>query len=390
MTSVRSLGVRCLALLALGFPAAHADTQVLQGILGKTPITVELTLDDPNAVSGRYFYQKYHSDIALDGQLDASGTLRMSENQQYGDEQSQQPWTLHRNNDGSWSGNWQRKNQTLPIRLTPARQPALDEQEQASTYLNSLAKDSLYDLIRLADLAFTKGKTEKFMGYQLQWWTEPTSKISLFTWLSGPKGVDLTMLNQVLRDKQWQEVTSYFECMLGGSQTGGGDFEQTLKPMYFNTSVMSVSVFTSYFCGGAHPDFGDNPINLDVHTGKELTLEDVFWLGDGKPIHYNDRTYENFDEFSQYRSDVFAPWIMSYFSKLYPKDMGVNQAKSEDDCDYQDSDVWQFVPWYFTAKGLYISPYFARVARACEYPDWPYLPYSEVKKHPGDIALTLP
>jgi hypothetical protein len=81
-------------------------------------------------------------------------------------------------------------------------------------------------------------------------------------------------INQLLAERQWQEVASYFDCQLGGTRTAGADFEQTVTPHLLGNKLLSVSIFTSYYCGGAHPDFADNPLTLDVASGKQLQLED--------------------------------------------------------------------------------------------------------------------
>jgi hypothetical protein len=59
----------------------------------------------------------------------------------------------------------------------------------------------------------------------------------------------------------------------------------------------------------------------------------------------------------------------------------MKKPDNDDDCDYTDPEVWNFVNWYFTPKGLYVGAYFARVARNCDEPDWSIIPYRIVKKY---------
>ncbi len=60
---------------------------------------------------------------------------------------------------------------------------------------------------------------------------------------------------------------------------------------------------------------------------------------------------------------------------------------ADDDCDYSDTEIWKFPSWYLTDKGLYLGPGFARVARACEYPEWSVLPYEVIRQQPGRVKL---
>ena len=132
-------------------------------------------------------------------------------------------------------------------------------------------------------------------------------------------------------------------------------------------------------------------MTLDVASGRELDLEDILWLGRGKPVRYlrggNGHT-RDFDAFSRYRDKQFAPWVVDHFKSLYPK-MMMPTAK-DDECNYADPSVWQFVSWYLTPKGVYLGPSFPRVARACEYPDWSVVPYRLVNRHRGPARVRLP
>jgi hypothetical protein len=86
--------------------------------------------------------------------------------------------------------------------------------------------------------------------------------------VDGYPEASLQRINQLLAERQWQEVASYFDCQLGGARSSGADFEQTVTPHLLGSKLLSVSIFTSYYCGGAHPDFADNPLTLDVASGK--------------------------------------------------------------------------------------------------------------------------
>ena len=186
----------------------------------------------------------------------------------------------------------------------------------------------------------------------------------------------------ILNLRQWEQVLAYLDCTAAPQS----DFEPTTTLRRIGRDVISVSLFASYFCGGAHPDFGDSPFNLDPRTGRELALEDVFWLGKGTPPLYDAKGASQ--PWFDYRGEVFGSWVAARMVALYPK-----QAKpaapgdDADACDYGDPGVWSYANWYATPKGLHVSATFARVMRVCDDPDWSVIPWADVRRHPGKVKL---
>lgn len=75
-------------LLFMSCSIAHAEDgrRVFTGTLGKMPIVLELNASQPDEVTGRYFYEKYHRDLELSGSLQEE-TLTLTEgNNRYGDD----------------------------------------------------------------------------------------------------------------------------------------------------------------------------------------------------------------------------------------------------------------------------------------------------------------
>lgn len=361
---------------------AQAAPLLLQGHIGNAAVVMELNIGQDGEVDGRYFYRKYHQDLALSGKRMADGSLQLGENLQYDEQRND--LTLQPQ-DGGWRGQWHgpKASKSLPVTLTPYEPGQWPASTDAA--LKPIRQRSGYDYTRLAGLSFKAGKRERIQGHTLQWWDEPVSKIHLFRVLDGYPDSSLQRLNQLLAERQWQEVASYFDCQLGGTHSAGADFEQTVTPHLLSSKLFSVSIFTSYYCGGAHPDFSDNPLTIDMANGQTLQLEDLLWLGKGKPQLARKAGGERADY--QYEEKVLAPWLASTMARLHPAD---TKPGNEDDCAYRDPQVWQFVSWYATPRGLYLGPSFARVARACEYPEWSVLPWSLVKQHPGARPELLP
>lgn len=368
--------------------------QVFTGTLGKMPIVLELDMSDPMEVSGRYFYEKYHTDLALSGVLKGK-SLILKEGLDDDSGKVLPEWHLRQNAQAGWQGDWKGpQGKTLKVELT--EQQVTPPPAGAEAGWQAIYQKSTYDYLRLQGLSLQPDKIQTFMGYTLQWWTEPESKLSLFEITSGYTPEQSERLNQQLRARLWNEVVSYHACLLQGSRFGA-DFQQTVTPELLSPGVVSLSIFTSYNCGGAHPDFGNSPLNLDVNTGKPLSLEDVLWVGKGKAFHYDDReglegqdpSAVSFDTFSGYRSKQLAPWLVGQLQTLAPEEMKKPGAEDQD-CDFNDAKIWDFPAWYFTPTGIYFGPSFPRVMRACESPEWSVVPYSVAKQHPGGVPLELP
>lgn len=360
-------------------PAAQAA--LLSGHIGKAAVVMEFNDKNPAEVDGRYFYQQYHQDIALTGTL-KNQQMTLYENVPYSEEPTNQPRLVLRRDGKNWQGQWIGKDgKALPVSLSPAQVPSPAAGEPA--LFGDLRHNDPYDLLRLNGLKLRQGKTEKFMGYSLQWLVEPTSGMRLFQVTSGYSPDALQRINRVLINRLWQSVSNYYECASGSARSSspGADYDQTVTPRFFNAQVISVSEFTSYYCGGAHPDFGDSPINLEVATGRQLQLEDILWLGKGVPPKDDNAGRESLQT---YRDKQLAPWLAKTFSRLYPKE------NDPDGCDYADASYWQYPNWYLTMKGVNISPSYPRAARACEYPDWSVLSYKLVNQHRGPAKIRLP
>lgn len=384
----------CAAVLFTLISTAHAEDgrRVFTGTLGKTPIVVELNTTQPDEVTGRYFYEKYHRDLALSGSLQDSTLNLVEGNNRYGDDKPLPTLKLEETGNG-WQGEWQSpQGKKLPVKLSEARLPA--PTSATLPFIAALPYGEPYEYLRLQGLKLKPAKKENFMGYDLQWWTEPETKISLFSVESGLSKDDQQRVNQQLLGRLWSEVISYHGCQLQGGENV--EFMQQAEPKMISPAVVSLNISTSYYCGGAHPDFGDSPLNIDVKTGHPLSLEDVLWVGEGKPLLHAERDSLGDKPLSeaesnaryQYVSKELVPWVIKQFTSLYPTEM--KTPTGDDDCNFQDESIWGTSPWYFTEKGLYLGAYFARVQRSCDSPDWSILPYSLVNQHPGAVNLQLP
>ncbi|WP_426202755.1 hypothetical protein [Pseudomonas sp. TWP3-1] len=358
---------------------ADNGARVYTGTLGKSPIVLEI---DTRTGDGRYFYKKYRKDLALDGGMEGE-TLVLEEGARM--EDSRPKLRLQPTLNG-WSGEWtSTAGKTLKIELQPADIP--DVPANSLPYLAQLHDQAPYEYLRLQGVTLKKGKTDTFMGYTLQWWNEPQTKTSMFEVVSGYSPEQRQRINQQLMGRLWGEVLSSYGC--------GGYYAQSSQPLWMSSAVMSVRISTEYYCGGAYPDQNQQAINIDTKTGKFLTLEDVLWVGQGTPVHHEERddfidtSSGSSEDWSKYRNEELAPWLVAQLTKLYPQDMTIT-PEGTDDCGYDGEEPWKYPGWYFTKQGIKLDPSFPHVAAVCGFVDWSVLPYKLVKQHPGGVALKLP
>ena len=366
---------------------AESGARVYTGTVGKTPIVLEV---GANGSEGRYFYQKYRGDLVLTGKKEGE-TLILDEGNPPVEKRKLLPqFRLQPKLDG-WSGEWiSSQGKSLKVELQPAKLPPYPA--DALPYLVRLHDKAPYEYLRLQGLKLKQGRTETFMGYTLQWWSEPQTKTEGFEVVSGYTAEARQRINQQLIARLWQGVEGHFGCYVDGRASY---YNQTMQPSWMTPSVMSTTLSFEYYCGGAYPNQYNEALNLDTRTGNALTLDDVLWVGQGKPLHfeqsydYDEPSSESSDAYFDYRSKELAPWLVAQLLKLYPKEMTTTQ-EGENDCGYNEDDPWQFPDWYFAENGIRLEPSFAHVAAVCRHIGWSVLPYSLVKQHPGGVALQLP
>ena len=375
-----------LALPASVAGAGEPDAVIWQGSLGAQRIIVEQTSDmaAKSDCGGRYFYERHRVDIRLEGKPGANGVCTMQEWPPRWDDGTPKPeWRMRVPAGERWQGEWIGVDgRSLPIRLS--RVTALPDALEPS--LTALRRDfDPYAYLRLSALKLQPVKRESVNGFALRWLRQPDSDIRLFEVTSGYAPEAQRAINRTLHRQLWQWVEDQYECRSGGApgEAGFDMAEATLR--HIDARVVSVSLNTSYYCGGAHPDFGDSPLNIDARNGRELRLEDVLWVGQGRPVHENESPDELDDAWMDYQRKTFAPWVVSQLQRLYPGEM--TRDPDGDSCDYADPEVWDFSSWYVLPTGIHLAAYFPRVMRMCDDPEWAVLPWSVVDAHPGDVRL---
>jgi len=344
---------------------AEVGRQIYTGTLGNSPIVLELHTDNSSEVSGRYFYQKYRKDLLLSGAKDGT-ELNLHESPDLNNYGTPLPSIHLRPTPHGWSGEWiNSEGKALKIALEQAK--LLPIPTDTLPYLATLHDTAPYDFLRLQGMKLKQGKTENFMGYTLQWWSEPQSKMQLFEVVSGYTAEQRQRINQQLMGRLWQQVFNFHECLTGYGVT---HYSQKADPLWMSPSVISVNINAETNCGGNYSDENDLPFNLDAKTGKLLELGDVLRIGQGGP-------------------QALASWLVTQLSALYPDEVATTNDRN-DSCVYDEEQPWHSPFWYFTDKGIKLLPVFPHNETMCRSVEWSVLPYTLIKQHPGNIALQLP
>ena len=143
---------------------AHAEDNrlVFTGTLGKMPIVFEVDTSDPEQVTGRYFYEKFHRDLELNGTL-KNDVLVLTEGSNRMEPDKPLPTLKLQHIDGGWKGEWQNpKGKKLPVLVTDTPLPEVPA--NALPYIAKLPKSEPYEYLRLQGLKLKPGKKQDFMG----------------------------------------------------------------------------------------------------------------------------------------------------------------------------------------------------------------------------------
>lgn len=354
-------------------------TTLLKGTIGKYPVIMELDVYGDTAVNLIYFYKNIRKNVNLEGTINKEGSIdavRFNNYEEKFDSTSEQI-ELKKVNE-KYIGKWTTTKRILPVRLIPFLINKFPNPYKKYSSIKDLVEQTPLDYIRIAGLYFIKDSTTNKSGFYLDWYHERYSHIILFRLRKDSMTQALKRVNEQLKEIQLLESNYLLSC---SSTIGETEFEQRITNIFLNNDILSINLFTNYYCGGAHPDFGSSGSSFNLHTGSKLHLDDL--------LNFGKYPKEESNEWLDYRGSVFAPKIISILKELYP--MKMKKPISQDDCDYTDADVWSFPNWYFTKEGLYIGAYFARVQRECDEPEWSVIPYKIIKKYMiNSLKIKLP
>jgi hypothetical protein len=355
-----------LVLCALNSLALAAGMDgVYVGTLGKSAIALKLETDKNSLVTASYYYRNHAIDIRLEGKANKS-VVTLSE---FESDRTDVTAKLSLKSAGNtFSGNWSSVKQPkkfLAINLHRVTSKDLSTIKLPSTtLLNKWKLEQPYDYLRF-DAPAKLVKTETVSGKSVQWWLEPKSKIMFLRLPSESKTV-----NDTLTDAHYDLAITDLDCL----SSNNGDYSYMPKVALYSKRILSVSASVYYYCGGAHPDGGAENLNLDLSTGKNLNIEDVYRfvpIPEGLKIDPSNSS-ASYSQYQETRGAAIKKLILDQFGTFTK---GIDQECSS----AYDDETFVYFSWYLTAKGVMIESAFPHVAAACD--NQFELPYDTVTRY---------
>ncbi len=351
---------------------SHADESfdlLLEGKIGKASVVMELTVNGTE-VSGNYYYKRFKKSIPLEGTfIDASSIELVYEH--WDTKETFRIKEIGKGNEIVYSGTWKNEEHATPLPVTLTVLDPLKIVLRNTLILKN--KVSTYDYSRLADIQIIQDSVQTLNPEcSLVWLRDTLSGFSFFRIKPNMalKGID--SINKNMNDLQISNILSYLDCL--------GEYTSEISSLYMRGHVFSFALSGSYDCGGAHPDFGTTGYTYNMETGKTMELTDFLYFGKTKADYPPKEDYK-------FGSEVVGPGIVKLLTTLYPVDMKKPAKDDEGDCDYSDTDSWNYPAWYLTADGLYLYPYFYRAARNCDGAEFSYIPYKVLQKYKNPAVI---
>ncbi|MFB3389463.1 hypothetical protein [Flavobacterium sp. LAR06] len=343
---------------------AQDRTYYLEGTLAKSKIymKIEVFNSDEN-VSATYFYQNSLKDIKLEGKMNKNSfTFSFKPN-----DAILEKFYLNKAANNSFEGSWYNTSgKQLPVQLQ-----TIDFSNYKSNLDKYYADDKL-NLVKYKFLEFKKQKVTTYNNKEFIWYSEKHCDSDFFRLGSNFSEKNKAVINPILEKIHTQNTLDQLNCASSFEYSEGKGIEGNSTINFLNTNLLGFEISSSYYCGGAHPDFGSSGFLIDLNNGKNYQIDNI--LAFDKSVTTEKES--DFSSYSTYRSTYFAPKLLAVLNSEFhfekPKD-------DDNPCDYTDEEYWDFPSWNYTEKGIEFTPIFYRAARSCEEP---YLvPFEKLKKY---------
>lgn len=341
------------------------QTYYLEGTLGKSKIYMSISVyksDKETNVNATYFYQNSLKDIKLEAKLkDGNYTFYFKP----GDVVSEK-FYLKKSTSNNFDGFWyDAKEKQQPVHLAP-----INFANYKSNLKLQFEEDKL-NFVKFKFLEFKKIKTTTYNNKEFVWYSEKHCDSDFFRLGNNFPEKNKATINPILEEIHAQRTLTQLGCSSSFAYSDGKGIESTATINFLNTNLIGFETFDSWYCGGAHPDFGSSGFLIDLNNGRQYEIDDIIAFDKSVTTEKKD----NFSAFSKYRNDYFAPKLLELVTSIEH----FTKPESDDDCDYTNLEYWDFVSWSYTEKGITFTPYFARVSRACEEPF--LVPFEKLQKY---------
>jgi hypothetical protein len=360
---------KTLSILVLVFiqVAIYATSYCLQGTIGKYPIYMsfeEYDTDD-EITDVRYFYTSSLKDIVLSVNL---------KNKNYIFTFDKEKIELTKTSASSFEGKWTNliSTKSLPISLKNVNIDTIKNPFDNLAMVKKMKEELPYDYIKTSFIKLNRDSTQVYKNKSFVWLNESHCKMSFFRLANGFSKQTLALINPKLDEIHINEILAQLSCSSQWEYNNKGEsIEYSVDISYLTENLLGFQIFSSWFCGGAHPDFGTQGYLLDLNNAQSYELEDVVIFDKSATT----REKGGFDAYSDYKLIYFAPTIV----KLMKEEHHFEKPTDENDCDYTDEENWDFVSWCMTESGIEFTPYFPRASRNCE--EAFLIPFEKLRKY---------
>ena len=301
-------------MLLIMIMALNAET-LWQGKIGKSPIFMQLSCDEKKLKKEptkcyfeSYFYESTLQSITLDGDYNVQSKEFSLSVGTY--DKVHEKFTL-KYKGVNFKGTWHKGDRVLTLKLHPYK------------------KAKSLDEVRVKFLKFKRQKVEKLAHKkELVWIKEQFSNNLFFRLGNGFSKRSREHVNPLLDELQKEYASGDLSCFNAWDFGSGMDSPSSPILQYLSDKLLGFSIFASYYCGGAHPDFFTARYTVDMATGKVYKLEDILTIaGDAKKI----------------RELAFAEAKM----KLEP-----NEKEEKGYYDPYRLSHWEYLDWDLTQTGI--------------------------------------
>lgn len=339
----------------------------LEGTLGKSTIYMTLQVyksDNETNLNAVYFYKNSLKDIKLEAKL--------KDNNNYtfyfkpGDIVTEKFYLKKSGNnfDGFW---YDAKDKQLAVHLEPVNF------DNYKSNLSIRFDDERLNLVKYKFLEFKKQKTTIYNNKEFVWYSEKHCDSDFFRLGNNFSEKNKTVINPILENIHIQTTLAQLNCSSSFEYSEGKGIEGRTTINFLNTNLLGFEMFSSYYCGGAHPDFGGSGYLIDLNNGKDYEIDDI--IAFDKSVTTEEQS--NFNNYSKYRSTYFAPKLLAVLNSEFHFEKPKND--DDDPCDYTNEEYWDFPSWSYTEKGIEFTPIFYRAARSCE--ESFLVPFEKLKKY---------
>jgi hypothetical protein len=319
---------------------------VWDGTVGTQPIRACFSYRSYRSF-GFYYYKAHLNAIPLQQPDDK----RLSFVEGHNDADATAPvWELGDAGATQLTAQWKKGKRSLPIRLRRLAGPAFKEGEDQPCS-GMLFQGPRLEGVRVVDSPATKDGvryTRLTLDHRGHFGSDDV-EIESFA-LTGDSAAH-RRINAKLReilDSKYEY--GWFSCVTGAAGSGpfGGGTYESYTPTLFSGRWLAVNHHYEGYCGGAHPESSNTPLNFDLQTGAEVDPLDWFTA---KAVHR-----ENLKEYGIYKT------LTEPFIKLILK--GWKRGADDDEC-YDATSSQESWSVGITRGALVFSPNLPHAVAAC-------------------------